>query len=123
MSPDSQNDAALEQVLGEFLRSPDPDDPHRQQELLARYPELATELGSFFRNRAAVERIAQPLRSAADTPTLGPEADGKPQAEMIRYFGDYELLAEIARGGMGVVYKARQMSLSRTVAVKMILAG
>ena len=44
-------------------------------------------------------------------------------APLLGRLNDYELLEEIGRGGMGVVFKARQVRLDRTVAVKMVLAG
>ena len=65
----------------------------------------------------ALAWVGAPSRPASPMPATAQRAN------MLGDFGDYELLEEIGRGGQGVVYRARQKSLNRTVALKVIGLG
>jgi hypothetical protein len=83
-------------------------------------------MAEFFAGQDRVNRLTEPLRPlglprrAAPTPRPAHEITLPAEGAPARRFGDYELLEEVGRGGMGVVYRARQLSLDRTVALKMI---
>jgi serine/threonine protein kinase len=122
----SEREHRLERILADYLHAVEAGTAPDRAALLQQHPDLAADLNSFFRNRDAVERIAEPIKQQAQAlpqTTSESAASEVSVGTTIRYFGDYELLEEIARGGMGVVYKARQISLNRIVALKMILAG
>jgi hypothetical protein len=115
----SQHDP-LDAVLADYRRQIEAGLVPDRDALLARASDLADRLRAFFADH---DRQAGDLRRSQDSdPTVaGAESPGGlPQG---RCFGDYELLEPIARGGMGAIYKARQVSLNRIVALKMILQG
>lgn len=115
--PDNSLDALIASYLQAVERGEVPDRPA----LLSAHPEWAGPLRAFFADLDRMDRVAAPLK--LDDPDATGDATSPPIGATLRYFGDYELLETIAKGGMGIVYKARQVSLNRVVALKMILAG
>ncbi len=128
------NDDRLDELIDGYLNHlqtkglDEAADRQLRGELVAANPHLRRALDDFFEMHDRVQGFA--IRKNAGSPFSDNETHGKHQ-QIVRFeepvagrqFGDYEIIKLIARGGMGVVYQARQLSLNRIVALKMILAG
>jgi serine/threonine protein kinase len=111
--PDPQ-DHRLDELIAEYLRAKSEGTGPSRDTFLATHPELADDLRLFFQNQDELDQLMRPLHE------ILPIDSALAPGETI---GDYELLEEIGRGGMSIVYKARHKSVPRIVALKMLRAG
>ena len=103
-------------ILDQYLSALDGDVPPQREELLRQHPDLAEPLAAYLDSLDELHNAAAGFAGAskaADEATDTSPADEK-------RLGDYRLLREIGRGGMGVVYEAQQISLDRRVALKVL---
>src|SRR6516165_6481665 len=112
--PASASEARLVQALDDYLAALEAGDAPDKDAFLARYPELAEDLVACL---ASLDFIRRASVKAAP----GPQESAPPEgAGAYRVLGDFRIVREIGRGGMGIVYEAEQLSLGRRVALKVL---
>jgi WD40 repeat protein/serine/threonine protein kinase len=104
-------DSLVGQVADEFLRRQERGERPDIEEYVARYPEAAPVLGKVL---SALNLLEQSLAGVAAP------AETTPDGPVTGILGDFRILREVGRGGMGVVYEAEQISLGRRVALKVL---
>jgi serine/threonine-protein kinase len=130
-APLDQLESQLVEVLDQYVSAVHRNDVPRQNELLDAHPELrdfVEPLGTLERMTPDVEFAASLLEAFPELPSDGSstaddDSDSAGGTVAGRQFGRFELLEELGRGGMGVVFRARQTDLNRIVAIKMILVN
>ena len=113
----SEQKARLTDILDRYLSALESDLPPEREELLKEHPDLAESLQTYFVSLDELHDMAAGFGGSPDGPSVEEDQDRGPEEKRL---GDFKLLREIGRGGMGVVYEARQISLGRRVALKVL---
>ena len=114
LTPEQQE--RLVRVLDDYLLDREHDLPPDIDAIVAAHPDLKQALEVSLRSLQFLDRATNQIAGADDPPVVAKRMRGPSE----RQLGDFSLIREIGRGGMGVVYEARQISLDRRVALKVL---